>query len=93
MGLVLHGRVSPASLDSYEAERRSVGAAAVAQTRARSENLGRENRKLEDRLAGKQMLVKYRDCGWTKDDVSAPHRILLFEQEIERLIVGIGSGR
>ena len=60
MALVLRGQATPALLDSYEAERRPVGAAVIAQTRAQSENLGREERKPEDRLAGTQVLVRYR---------------------------------
>jgi FAD binding domain len=72
MALVLHGRASSQLLDTYEAERRPVGAAVIAETRAQSENLGREGQKPRDRLADTQILVNYRGSGWTKDDLSAP---------------------
>ena len=46
-------------LDSYEAERRPVGADVVARTRAASEGYGSEGK--PDRLADAQVLVSYRD--------------------------------
>lgn len=64
LALVVRG-VSPAALlDSYEAERRPVGAEVVARTRAASEGLGRRAGK-PDRLAETQILVSYRAPGVT----------------------------
>ncbi|MFC7395605.1 FAD-dependent monooxygenase [Chelatococcus sp. GCM10030263] len=56
---VLRGAAPPALLDSYETERRPVGAEVVARTRAQSENYGREKGQV-DRLADTQIRVAYR---------------------------------
>jgi 2-polyprenyl-6-methoxyphenol hydroxylase-like FAD-dependent oxidoreductase len=49
--LVLRGCADPSLLDSYEAERRPVGADVVARTRAASMAFGRERATREHRLA------------------------------------------
>lgn len=70
LALVLEGS-SPASLlDSYEAERRPVGAEVIARTRAASERYGREDQPAEKPhpLADAQVLVSYRGTGWARDD-------------------------
>ncbi|WP_421994102.1 FAD-dependent monooxygenase [Reyranella sp.] len=66
--LVLDGTASGDLLDSYEAERRPVGAEVVARTRAASEGYGREKGHASDRLANTQLLVSYRGTGWVRDD-------------------------
>jgi hypothetical protein len=65
---VLAGAAPEALLDSYEAERRPVGAEVVARTRAASEGHGREPGSTPDRLADTQILVSYRRTGWVRDD-------------------------
>ena len=67
MALVLRGAADERLLDSYEAERRPVGADVVARTRAESEGLGRTKRGPDDRLKDTQILVNYRDSGWVED--------------------------
>ncbi len=66
--LVLDGTASAHLLDSYEAERRPVGAEVVARTRAASEGYGREKGHAPDRLVDTQLLVSYRGTGWVRDD-------------------------
>ena len=51
LALVLQGAATDALLDSYEAERRPVGAEVIARTRAASEGYGREPGGQPDRLA------------------------------------------
>jgi 2-polyprenyl-6-methoxyphenol hydroxylase-like FAD-dependent oxidoreductase len=65
LALVVRGVASPALLDGYDAERRPVGAAVVAATRAASESIGS---RVGDRLADSQLLVAYRDSAWVGDD-------------------------
>jgi len=65
---VVNGAAPERLLDSYEAERRPVGAEVVARTRAASENYGREQRQPPDRLADTQINVSYRHAGWVADD-------------------------
>ncbi|WP_062225873.1 FAD-dependent monooxygenase [Aureimonas frigidaquae] len=55
------GRAAPALLDSYEAERRPVGADVVARTRAASEGYGREGGHKPDPLVDAQIRVQYRE--------------------------------
>lgn len=69
LALVARGAAAPALLDGYDAERRPVGAAVVAATRAASENIHRERG--VDRLAESQLLVGYRDGAWVRDDAVA----------------------
>ncbi|PIK72721.1 monooxygenase, partial [Methylobacterium frigidaeris] len=67
LALVLRG-VSPASLlDSYEAERRPVGADVVARTRKASESYGRERGGAPDRAADAQVTISYRGTGFVDD--------------------------
>jgi 2-polyprenyl-6-methoxyphenol hydroxylase-like FAD-dependent oxidoreductase len=72
MALVLKGEASPKLLDTYEAERRPVGADVVSRTRAASEQFGRQDAAQQQRLADTQMLVNYRGSLLSKDDVSEP---------------------
>lgn len=75
LAAVLSGRAPAALLDSYEAERRPVGADVVARTLAASINFGREGGAKPDRLEDTQILVNYRDTAWVRDDGGAegPH--------------------
>jgi len=68
LALVLQGSAPETLLDSYEAERRPVGADVVARTRAASEGYGRERGGTPDRLADTQIRVSYRGTGWVRDD-------------------------
>jgi 2-polyprenyl-6-methoxyphenol hydroxylase-like FAD-dependent oxidoreductase len=70
LALVIRGRAPEALLDSYEAERRPVGADVVARTRAATENYGREPGGKPDRLADTQIGVSYQATGWLRDDAS-----------------------
>jgi 2-polyprenyl-6-methoxyphenol hydroxylase-like FAD-dependent oxidoreductase len=67
LALVLDGAAPASLLDSYEAERRPVGAEVIARTRAATEGYGRESDK-SDRLADTQILVSYRKSGWVRDE-------------------------
>ncbi len=67
MALVLHGKASPQLLDTYESERRPVGADVIARTRAASEKLGRSDSAQQARLADTQVLIHYRDSSLSKD--------------------------
>jgi FAD binding domain-containing protein len=60
MALVLQGTASPGLLDTYEAERRPIGADVVSRTRAQSEQFGRKQTAQEERLTETQILVNYR---------------------------------
>ncbi len=71
LAAVLAGRAPAALLDSYEAERRPVGADVVARTLAASINFGREGGAKPDRLEDTQILVNYRDSAWVRDDGGA----------------------
>lgn len=59
LALVSRERAPESLLDSYEEERRPVGAEVVASTRAASESYGRERK--PDRLADTQIGISYRD--------------------------------
>ncbi|HEY1261745.1 MAG TPA: FAD-dependent monooxygenase [Stellaceae bacterium] len=72
LALVIDGTAPEGLLDSYEAERRPVGAEVVARTRAASESYGREQGGAPDRLADTQIRVSYRGTEWVRDD--APGR-------------------
>jgi hypothetical protein len=72
MALVLQGKASPGLLDTYEAERRAVGADVVARTRAASEQLGRKDAPEQARLADTQVLIHYRDSSLSKNEISQP---------------------
>jgi hypothetical protein len=70
LALVLQGAAPDTLLDSYEAERRPVGAEVVARTRAASEGYGREKGGKPDRLADTQIRVAYRGSDWVRDDAA-----------------------
>jgi hypothetical protein len=72
MALVLNDKASPQLLDTYEAERRAVGADVVARTRAASDQLGRKDAPQQDRLADTQVLIHYRDSILSKNEVREP---------------------
>jgi 2-polyprenyl-6-methoxyphenol hydroxylase-like FAD-dependent oxidoreductase len=71
LALVVQGAARAELLDSYEAERRPVGADVVERTKAASENYGRERGKAPDRLADTQILVSYRDTPYVAEEKSA----------------------
>lgn len=73
LAAVMAGRAPAALLDSYDAERRPVGADVVARTLAASMNFGREGGAKPDRLEDTQLLVSYRDSGWVRDDGGPDH--------------------
>jgi hypothetical protein len=60
MALVLRGAASSSLLDTYEAERRPVGADVVSRTRTQSEQFGRKQTAQEERLTETQTLIHYR---------------------------------
>ncbi|MEQ1950802.1 FAD-dependent monooxygenase [Mesorhizobium yinganensis] len=68
LALVVRGVARAELLDSYEAERRPVGADVVKRTQAASENYGRERGKAPDRLAETQILVSYRGTPFVGDE-------------------------
>jgi hypothetical protein len=68
LALVVGGAAPEALLDSYETERRPIGADVVARTRAASEGYGREQGGAPDRLADTQIRVSYRGTDWVRDD-------------------------
>jgi 2-polyprenyl-6-methoxyphenol hydroxylase-like FAD-dependent oxidoreductase len=68
LALVTQCKAPDRLLDSYEAERRPVGADVVARTRAASEGYGREKGVKPDRLADTQLLISYRATDWVRDD-------------------------
>ena len=76
LSLVLHGVAPEALLDSYEAERRPVGADVVARTRAATESYGREAGGKPDRLADTQIQLSYRGTGWVRDEGGNPDAAL-----------------
>jgi hypothetical protein len=72
LALVLKGEAPAALLDSYEAERRPVGADVVRRTRAASESYGRERGGgAPDRFADTQILVSYKGTPFVRDDLGA----------------------
>jgi 2-polyprenyl-6-methoxyphenol hydroxylase-like FAD-dependent oxidoreductase len=70
MALVLHGSASPTLLETYEAERRPVGADVVSRTRTQSEQFGRKQTAQEERLTETQVLVNYRTSRLCLESVS-----------------------
>jgi len=70
MALVLKGVAHERLLDSYESERRPVGADVVARTAAASMSFGRDRAK-PDRLENTQILVNYRDSAIVEDRAGA----------------------
>jgi len=68
LALVLGGAAPESLLDSYEAERRPVGAEVIARTQVATMGYGREAGP-PDRLADTQILVSYRGSGWVRDDL------------------------
>jgi 2-polyprenyl-6-methoxyphenol hydroxylase-like FAD-dependent oxidoreductase len=68
LALVLEGAAPEALLDSYEAERRPVGADVVARTRAASEGYGREQGQRSDRFVNTQIGISYRNTDWVRHD-------------------------
>ncbi len=70
MALVLQGAASPGLLDTYEAERRPVGADVVSRTRTQSEQFGRKQTAQEERLTETQTLVNYRTSRLCLESVS-----------------------
>jgi hypothetical protein len=71
LALVLAGAAPESLLDSYEAERRPVGAEVVARTTEASKQLGREHGE-SDRLADTQVLVNYRNSPWVGNAPALP---------------------
>jgi 2-polyprenyl-6-methoxyphenol hydroxylase-like FAD-dependent oxidoreductase len=71
LALVLRGEAPASLLDSYEAERRPVGAEVVARTKAASESIGRDRPKEDERLVDAQVLVSYREGPIVRDDCGA----------------------
>ena len=72
MALVLQGKASPKLLDTYDAERRPVGADVVSRTRKASEQLGHKDAAQQERLGDTQILLNYRGSTLCKDEVSQP---------------------
>jgi 2-polyprenyl-6-methoxyphenol hydroxylase-like FAD-dependent oxidoreductase len=70
LALVIKGEAPEGLLDSYEAERRPVGAEVVARTRAASENYGRERDSRRDDRADTQIGISYRGTPWVRDDAA-----------------------
>jgi FAD binding domain-containing protein len=70
IALVLKGEASAKLLDTYDEERRPVGADVVFRTRAASEQFGRRQAGPQDRLEDTQVLVNYRGSSLSLDDVS-----------------------
>jgi hypothetical protein len=70
MALVLRGVAPEDLLDSYEAERRPIGAEVVRRTRAASENYGRERGGRPDDRADTQIGISYRSTPWVRDDAA-----------------------
>jgi 2-polyprenyl-6-methoxyphenol hydroxylase-like FAD-dependent oxidoreductase len=68
LALVTQGLAPETLLDSYEAERRPVGADVVARTRAAAMNFGREAGGAPDRLADMQISISYRGTRWVRQE-------------------------
>ncbi|PXW51292.1 FAD-dependent monooxygenase [Methylobacterium sp. B4] len=72
LALVLKGASPGSLLDSYENERRPVGAEVIARTHKASEGYGRERGGAPDRAADAQVSVSYRGTDWVKDEAGEP---------------------
>jgi 2-polyprenyl-6-methoxyphenol hydroxylase-like FAD-dependent oxidoreductase len=72
MALVLQRKALPQLLDTYEAERRPVGADVVSRTRVASEQFGRQEAAMQERLGDTQVLVNYRTSPLSKDEGGDP---------------------
>jgi 2-polyprenyl-6-methoxyphenol hydroxylase-like FAD-dependent oxidoreductase len=72
LALVTRGHAPVTLLDSYEAERRPVGADVIARTVAASTNLGRPGGEKPHRLADTQLLVSYRGGPLAAESLSSP---------------------
>jgi 2-polyprenyl-6-methoxyphenol hydroxylase-like FAD-dependent oxidoreductase len=70
LALVTKDAAPETLLDSYEAERRPVGAEVVARTHAASVHLGSEPAGEPDRLADTQIRVSYRGTDWVYEDAA-----------------------
>ena len=73
LALVASSAAPETLLDSYEAERRPIGAEVVARTRAASVHLGREPAGKPDHLADTQIRVSYRGTNWVYEDAAEFH--------------------
>jgi 2-polyprenyl-6-methoxyphenol hydroxylase-like FAD-dependent oxidoreductase len=71
LALVLQNAAPEVLLDSYELERRPVGAEVVARTTAATRNYGREPGQKLDRLADTQICVSYRGTDYVRDDAES----------------------
>jgi FAD binding domain len=72
MALVLKGNASPKLLDTYDAERRPVGADVVSRTRSASEQFGRKQETQDERLVDTQILVNYRKSALSLNQLEEP---------------------
>jgi 2-polyprenyl-6-methoxyphenol hydroxylase-like FAD-dependent oxidoreductase len=71
LALVIQGVAPVALLESYDGERRPVGADVVARTTAATRNYGREPAEKPDRLADTQIRISYRCGDWVRDDAES----------------------
>jgi hypothetical protein len=76
MALVLRGIADARLLDSYDVERRPVGAEVVERTKRASMSFGRERASRENRLADTQILVNYRRSPWVKDGTRTRKKVV-----------------
>jgi 2-polyprenyl-6-methoxyphenol hydroxylase-like FAD-dependent oxidoreductase len=72
LSLVLKGTATEDLLDSYEQERRPVGAEVIARTLSQSQQFGRKESSEEERLADTQILVNYRGSRLSVDEIEGP---------------------
>ncbi|MGE7417796.1 FAD-dependent monooxygenase [Methylobacterium tarhaniae] len=72
LALVLKGASPDGLLDSYEGERRPVGADVIARTRKASEGYGRERGGAPDRAADAQVSISYRGTAFVEDEAGGP---------------------
>ena len=77
MALVLRGAADVRLLDSYEAERRPVGAEVVERTRQASMSFGHDRGRKANRLEDTQILVNYRGSAWVLDAAGARKKAAL----------------